>query len=652
MIKWRLLFVICMGFVLLSGCDKYQLEDSNSNMVSDNKWDDNMDTTLYDPNDTWAIYWYLCGSDLESADGAATDDLAEMMEVSLPDNVTVVIETGGASEWMNDFVDPSVNQRYVYQNSDIQLVDETEKSNMGDAKTFENFLKYCETNYSADHKILLFWNHGGGSVEGVSFDENYDFDALTLPEIQSTLEKVYPEKAKEFEVVGFDTCLMSTLDTANTFKEYASYMVASQELEPGNGWDYSAWLNVFDNENGTNGAHIGKVICDTYVEGCEIYMTEDEITLSVLDLSHTEELTNAFHEMGKEMLNQAQHKPSMYSNFARSAAKAENYGGNTEVDGYSNMVDLGSLVSNAKDLLPETSDKILKALSEVVIYKVNGEYRQNSSGLSVYYSYNGDLNEITRFGEITSNDEYVRFIEQSVTGGSMEAFQNVDETDTSDEFEIPVEITEDNYARITLDQTMLDAVKSVFFNLAYMDEEEDLLIFLGRDNDLYMDWETGVFEDNFRGVWGSIDGVLCYMEITQEEEEYNLYSVPVYINNEACVLRVSYDYEKDAYSILGARKESEEDSKMGDKKLIILKPGDQITPILYGTSLSDESEETYELEAETITVSESTRFEEMSLEDGSFAFMFEVVDLSNQSHDSEIVLFDSVDGEVEFYIEE
>lgn len=42
----------------------------------------------------------------------------------------------------------------------------------------------------------------------------------------------------------------------------------------------------------------------------------------------------------------------------------------------------------------------------------------------------------------------------------------------------------------------------------------------------------------------------------------------------------------------------------------------------------------------------------MSLEDGSFAFMFEVVDLSNQSHDSEIVLFDSVDGEVEFYIEE
>ena len=33
---------------------------------------------------TWAIYWYLCGSDLESNGGFATSDLMEMMEVALP----------------------------------------------------------------------------------------------------------------------------------------------------------------------------------------------------------------------------------------------------------------------------------------------------------------------------------------------------------------------------------------------------------------------------------------------------------------------------------------------------------------------------------------------------------------------------------------
>lgn len=43
--------------------------------------------------ETWAVYWYLCGSDLESQYGCATEDLSEMLEVSLPENVTVVVET-------------------------------------------------------------------------------------------------------------------------------------------------------------------------------------------------------------------------------------------------------------------------------------------------------------------------------------------------------------------------------------------------------------------------------------------------------------------------------------------------------------------------------------------------------------------------------
>ena len=47
---------------------------------------------------SWAIYWYLCGSDLESDGGFATGDLSELMEADLPENVTVVIETGGALE--------------------------------------------------------------------------------------------------------------------------------------------------------------------------------------------------------------------------------------------------------------------------------------------------------------------------------------------------------------------------------------------------------------------------------------------------------------------------------------------------------------------------------------------------------------------------
>ena len=73
---------------------------------------------------SWAVYWYLCGSDLESEGGFATSDLSELMEVELPENVTVVIETGGAATWYNDTVDPEKLQRYVYNSEGLQLVDE------------------------------------------------------------------------------------------------------------------------------------------------------------------------------------------------------------------------------------------------------------------------------------------------------------------------------------------------------------------------------------------------------------------------------------------------------------------------------------------------------------------------------------------------
>ncbi|SET83018.1 hypothetical protein SAMN05660297_03634 [Natronincola peptidivorans] len=43
----------------------------------------------------WAIYWYLCGSDLETFYGSATTDLEEILAVKLPENVEIVIQTGG-----------------------------------------------------------------------------------------------------------------------------------------------------------------------------------------------------------------------------------------------------------------------------------------------------------------------------------------------------------------------------------------------------------------------------------------------------------------------------------------------------------------------------------------------------------------------------
>ena len=58
----------------------------------------------YNKDDTWLVYWYLCGTDLESDYGASTLDLSELVEAKLPPNVKILVQTGGAAEWQNEIV--------------------------------------------------------------------------------------------------------------------------------------------------------------------------------------------------------------------------------------------------------------------------------------------------------------------------------------------------------------------------------------------------------------------------------------------------------------------------------------------------------------------------------------------------------------------
>ena len=87
---------------------------------------------------------------------------------------------------------------------------------------------------------LIFWNHGGGSISGVCFDELRGSDSLSLTEINSALAAASVSMTDKFEFIGFDACLMGTVETANILATYSRYMYGSEETEPGYGWDYTA----------------------------------------------------------------------------------------------------------------------------------------------------------------------------------------------------------------------------------------------------------------------------------------------------------------------------------------------------------------------------------------------------------------------------
>ena len=606
---------------------------------------------------SWAIYWYLCGSDLESGGGFATGDLSELLEVELPENVNVVIETGGANEWQNDVVDADKLQRWVYSSEGLELVDEQPSASMGEAETLAEFLNFAKTNYPGEKTAVVFWNHGGGSVSGAAFDEIYGYDSLTLDEMYAAFSSVWDpsEENPPLELVGFDTCLMATVDVAYTFNDLAHYLVASEETEPANGWYYSQWVGALADDPSMDGEALGRVICDAYYAGCEEVGTQDNTTLSLTDLTKVSLLLDSYETFGAEALAAACEDPGFFSQFGRAAAQSENYGGNTREQGYTNMVDLGHMARQTADMLA-SSQEVLDALNDCVLYQVGGKYRTEATGLSCYYSYNGDVDDFNQYAGLGVGTAFKYFYSYELTGElDEEGMDYIADMDFSELPEIknlitegwdgsPLDVNDEGVSYLTLGPDANDVLAGIGFSLYYVDVDNDMMLLLGTDNDMNADWDNGIFYDNFRGVWGSIDGNIVYMELSYESPEYNLYSVPVLLNDEEYNLQVAYDFEEEEWYILGAR-QGIDDNGMADKELRLLEEGDEITTIWYMTSVSgDDDFEAYT--AETFTVTADTAFGEIGLPDGSYSMVYEMRDAMDNYAYSDAVTFDCADGEI------
>ena len=621
----------------------------------------------YSRSDTWLVSLYLCGSDLESQGGAASADVEELLETELPDNVRVLILAGGTREWQNDTFAADERNLYLYDAAGLHQLEELDDADMGDGETLAGFLRYGKEHFDADHRVLVLWDHGGGSAIGVCADERTG-NILRLNDLRRALASVYEpsSEAPPFELIGFDACLMASYETAVTLEGFTRYMVASEETEPGNGWLYSGWIRALAENPALGGAGLGQAICDTYMEGCEEEWTEDEATLSVLDMARLPALRKAYEAYLAESLEGASRSPqAFFARLSRSAQKAENYGGNTREQGFANMVDLGALAEQSRGLAPLSAGGLLQAIDEAVIYKVAGDYRAHGAGLSCYYSYDGDEEGFALYAQQDAAPLAQKCLlycklygsmpeeAQAILAGVAQSapFPSAPPAARQDLFAVGnledrlVDVDEDGNAFVRLAAEEMEHLTSVHCNLLYMSEEDDILFFLGSDSDVDADWQGGVFRDNFRGTWPMLDGHPVYIELTEEEDDYNLYSIPIKLNGEECNLRVAYRFADGRYEILGARRGLEENG-MSDRRLIRLKEGDEVTTIHYAMTIFGDDEDFTPVAVDTFRIGKAPRVEDEAVGDGTYAYAFEFVAPNGESALSKLALFTIEGGEI------
>ncbi|MCR5250704.1 MAG: hypothetical protein K6E50_08880 [Lachnospiraceae bacterium] len=377
---------------------------------------------------SWTIFVYICGSNLESESGCASWDIDEMCAASASDKVRFVVETGGAENWLNDYADADSIGRFLIRDGEVVPVGTSKKSDMGDPTTLTDFLKWGISEYPAERMGVVFWNHGGGSISGVCFDDLYDHDSLSLREIDSSLYSVFEEMPDRFEFIGFDACLMGTVETANILASYARYMVASEESEPGYGWDYTMIGDYLAENPTADGDELGKVICEGFYKSCEGIGQESAATLSVIDLDKIDDLVKAFNDFANEMY-EASADASVLSTMIREIGSVDNFGGNNRSEGYTNMVDLGGLINACSDYA--NCKEAMNALQNAVVYMKNGLSHKESTGLSLYYPLcvQGSM-ELGIFEDVSISPYYSAFVDRQDFTSSI--WYDADEDDSGD----------------------------------------------------------------------------------------------------------------------------------------------------------------------------------------------------------------------------
>jgi hypothetical protein len=230
-------------------------------------------------------------------DGFSVQNFRQMAAVKDSTKVNIVVEWGRLT-WKHVYrvrVTKGLNFPAEPKNNKKGTID-MGAADMGSVETLDSFVKWGKSSFPAEHYMLVIWDHGQGYRLEVASAPDRSVGALTmnlagemvsaipmrqrspgsLPTYRSIssdevtgnhlynsdIQKVVEES--KIDVLGFDACLMSMLETGFAVRHGATVMIGSEELEPGFGWQYDAWLNPLIADPTLTPEKLGECVVNSY----------------------------------------------------------------------------------------------------------------------------------------------------------------------------------------------------------------------------------------------------------------------------------------------------------------------------------------------------------------------------------------------------
>ncbi len=400
------------------------------------------------------IMVYMIGSNLESEAAAASLDIMEMRDANFDSEHTrVLVYTGGTRRWALSEISAEENAIFEIVDGDLHKVQTYDKHLMTDPQNIIDFVDYAYENYPADLYDLVFWDHGGGPIFGYGVDENSISGVpMKLPTLAKALAGTKLVVAgKKFDMIGFDACLMGSVEVAKALSPYSDYMVASEEVEPGDGWDYGFLDDLGKERKAKSTEELGRSIIDNYIAYYEDYDYNVDTSLSLIDLKRVDKLVGSVDELFsnvKEEIN-----AQTFSQYSRLMTRDRVYGYTGRDSQSYDLVDLMDLCGSLQGKYGDKVNEIRNNFNDMVLYSKSN--MNNTNGLSVYFlNFNKVEAErmLASYKDVAFSEGYYEFLtkyKNFVTGDRMvsrSVYKDLNEEKVDGKIEI--ELTDelrDNY---------------------------------------------------------------------------------------------------------------------------------------------------------------------------------------------------------------
>ena len=529
------LLVICLLTASFTGCLGSDNEDTDTTNTDTDTDTTDTDTTSENNNETvtsdkakWTFMTYISDSDLEYF---AIEDMIEMERVGSTDEVNIVVQIDrwdgyDKPDWNDDSNgDWETAKRYLItkENKGDHVIGSTAiedigEINTGDPDELVEFVQWTQENYPAEHYALNIWNHGSGAT-GVAYEQSCpdycweygnEADKLELSEIDGALNEITNNGENKLDIVGFDACLMATIEVVEAVAPYSDIMIGSEILEPGDGWDYSFLQLIVDNPS-TNPEQLGAKIVDTFV--AQGQTSDQSYALTMLNMSIAEQSINSINAL-------AELKDSTTLISDLEAIRYDSV--HVEPGDSSSAVDLLHLLTSLSEY---TTDNEVKMAAD--------QAAANVSAMIMKAEFDGDPSDIDTTG---------------MTGVSI-LFPNLEDEwakrskGMSEESQW-VELMEDYYDDQEDDLVLFFNEDSLIYDTADLDLD-------GHNDSITLALDVESFSDNVsahltldvfnnRGYW--IDGIEYEFEISSDEVVYldlwDVYYVHELVDGESDLLRI------------------------------------------------------------------------------------------------------------------